>query len=316
MTTTLALPRTIPAARFTDLLAAEWLKLRSLHSTYWALGASALVVIAFNANAARADYVNYPHYNAMMRAHFTGTALFDAFTDGAAMMLILAASSIGAVTVVGEYSTGLIRTTFAAVPDRRALMAAKVTVVTAVMTVYGAVVAVASFTATRAILSGRGVGLSISHPGALRVIAASAVLAPVCALTGMAMGALIRHGATTMVLTTVGLLLLPSFITERYHWTACIRNALPFNAWDRLVRIDYGHVPQGRRARKRTAVRTAAATVSPPRAGRSARGRRRPPPEAAPRPAPRGRRAPCRYGPGRRRRRSRRARRRTGATPR
>ncbi|MEV6482435.1 ABC transporter permease [Streptomyces sp. NPDC051576] len=233
----------MPVARFGDLLAAEWIKLRTLRSTYWALGMGALAVVAFNANAARADYVNYPHYNTMMRSRFATTALFDAFTDGAAMILVLTVASIGAVTVVGEYSTGLIHTTFAAVPDRRALMSAKAVVVTAVMTVYGAVVAAASFAASQAILSGRGLGVSIGHPGALRVVLASALLAPVSALVGMAMGALIRHSATTMVLTTGLLLLLPTFVTERYHWTACVRNALPFNAWRRLVQVDYGHAP-------------------------------------------------------------------------
>ncbi|MFC3578018.1 ABC transporter permease [Streptomyces yaanensis] len=227
----------LPRARFTDLLAAEWIKLRSLRSTYWALGATALAVIAFNANAARTDYNEVTGVDS---AHW---ALRDAFTPGAAMMLLLAAASIGAITVVGEYSTGLIRTTFAAVPDRRALMTAKVAVVTAVMTVYGAVIAGMSFAATQAILDGRGKAVSLGHPGALRVVVASALLAPVCALAGMGLGALIRHSATTMVLTTFVLLLLPSFITERYHWTACVRNALPFNAWVRLVDIGYGHHP-------------------------------------------------------------------------
>ncbi|MFF3910156.1 ABC transporter permease [Streptomyces sp. NPDC001848] len=234
---------TLPAARFTDLLAAEWIKLRSLRSTYWALGASALGIIAFNANAARADYSNYPHYGRVIQAHFLSWALRDAFTQGAAMMLLLAASSIGAITVVGEYSTGLIRTTFAAVPDRRALMTAKVVVVTAVMTLYGALIAGASFAATQAILDGRGQGVSIGHPGALRLVVASALLAPVCALVGMGLGALIRHSATTMVLDIFVLLFLPSFITDRYHWTVCVRNAMPFNAWLRLVDVDYANHP-------------------------------------------------------------------------
>ncbi|MEU6256388.1 ABC transporter permease [Streptomyces sp. NPDC047043] len=233
----------IPAARFTDLLAAEWIKLRSLRSTYWALGAGALALIAFNANAARADYVNYPHYGGPIQREFAYWALRDAFTAGAAMMLVLACAGIGAITVVGEYGTGLIRTTFTAVPDRRALMAAKVVVVATVMTVYGAVVAGASYATTQAVLDGRGLGVPISHPGAWRVVVASALLAPVCALVGMGAGALIRHSATTMVLTTVVLLLLPSFVTERYHWTACVRNALPLNAWSRLVDIGYGDHP-------------------------------------------------------------------------
>jgi hypothetical protein len=170
-------------------------------------------------------------------------ALRDAFTDGSAMILVLAVASIGAITIVGEYATGLVRTTFTAVPDRRALMAAKVTLVTAVMTVYGALVAGASFTATQAILSTRDAGVSLSHPGALRVVAASALLAPVCALAGMALGALIRHSATTMVAATALLLLIPSFLTDRYAWTAAVRHAQPINAWTRLADIAYGHDP-------------------------------------------------------------------------
>ncbi|GAA3822781.1 hypothetical protein GCM10022403_065290 [Streptomyces coacervatus] len=233
----------VPAARFTDLLAAEWIKLRSLRSTYWAFGCGALAVVGFNANAARADYVNFPHYGGPIRESFLYWALRDAFTEGAAMILVLTCAGIGAITIVGEYATGLVRTTFTAVPDRRALMAAKVVVLTAVMTAFGAIVAGASYAVSQAILDGRGLGVPISHPGAWRVVAASALLAPVCALVGMGMGALIRHSATTMVLTTGVLLLLPSFVTERYHWTACVRNALPFNAWVRLVDVGYGHEP-------------------------------------------------------------------------
>lgn len=57
------------------------------------------------------------------------------------MLLALAAGAIGAVSVTGEYGSGLIRTTFTAVPARRSVMAAKAIVLTAVMTVFGAVVA-------------------------------------------------------------------------------------------------------------------------------------------------------------------------------
>jgi ABC-2 type transport system permease protein len=237
--TTLALP----ASRFTDLLAAEWIKLRSLRSTYWAYGCGALAVVGFNANAARADYVNYSHFGNPTHGAFVYSSLWDAFTAGSAMILVLVCASVGAITIVGEYTSGLVRTTFTAVPDRRALMAAKVVVLTAVMTVFGAVVAGASYASSQAILDGRGLGVPISHPGAWRVVVASALLAPVCALVGMGLGALIRHSATTMVLTAGILLLLPSFVTERYHWTACVRNALPFNAWDRLVDVGYGREP-------------------------------------------------------------------------
>lgn len=52
-----------PAAGFTDLLAAEWIKMRSLRSTYWVLVLSAVVAIAINVNAVHSDfpYIDQPH---------------------------------------------------------------------------------------------------------------------------------------------------------------------------------------------------------------------------------------------------------------
>ncbi|MEV0399350.1 hypothetical protein [Actinoallomurus sp. NPDC050550] len=232
---------TEPQARFRDLLAAEWTKLWSLRSTYWTLLLSGLVIIGLNVNAAVADYRNWPHYNADIRAIFVPIwAMRDAFPQGAGLVLMLAAGSVGAITLTGEYGTGLIRTSFAAMPARRSLVAAKLIDVTVVMLGYGTVVAGVSFWATQAILSGRHVGLSIGYPGAFPAVAASAVLAPVCALIGMGIGAIVRHSAATMVITAAVLLLLPLFFTDHYRWTADIKHALPASAWGRLTDIGYG----------------------------------------------------------------------------
>jgi ABC-2 type transport system permease protein len=224
-------------ARFRDLLGAEWIKLWSLRSTSVGLGFCALVIAGITANTSIADSHNWPTYNADTQAIFVPVwSMRDAFTDVAGLFLVLAASSIGAVTVVGEHSSGMIRTTFAAVPARRSVMAAKVTVVAGVFLAFGTVVSAGSFGLSQAILSGRHLGLSIGYPGALRAVAASALLAPVSALIGMGMGAVIRHTATTIVATTAVLLLLPRLFESRhYQWVAGIHNALPAAAWDRLT---------------------------------------------------------------------------------
>ncbi|MGH4031524.1 ABC transporter permease [Actinomycetota bacterium Odt1-20B] len=223
--------------RFRDLLAAEWIKLWALRSTPWSLGLAALVVVALNANAAYADYLNWPRYEPAVRAGFAPAgALRDAFTDGAAAVLMLVACGVGAMVLVGEFAQGLVRTTFAAVPARRSLVAAKVTVVAGVMTAYGAVCSLASFWATQSILARRGAEVSLGDPGALRVVLASALLAPVCALAGLGIGSVVRHGAGSVAVTTLGLIMLPSFIDDRkYHWAAVVRHATPMGAWEQLV---------------------------------------------------------------------------------
>jgi ABC-2 type transport system permease protein len=101
-----------------------------------------------------------------------------AFVPEAYQILMLVAGCIGAIMLFGEYSSGLIRTTFAAVPARRSVIAAKAVVVAAVMLTFGTVVSAASSGLTQAIYDGQRIGLSITAPGALRAVTASALLAP------------------------------------------------------------------------------------------------------------------------------------------
>ncbi|MFF1411247.1 hypothetical protein ACFVX6_15895 [Streptomyces sp. NPDC058289] len=108
------------------------------------------------------------------------------------------------------------------------------------MLVLGTVVAGTSFGVTQAILQDHH-GMSLGDPGALRAVAASALLAPLCALTGMALGALIRHAAGTVV-AVVGILLMlpPLFWGETYRWVKEIGNAMPLTAWRPWFRTPRG----------------------------------------------------------------------------
>ncbi|GAB1639749.1 ABC transporter permease [Krasilnikovia sp. MM14-A1259] len=239
-----AAPTTRSRARFIDVIASEWMKLWSLRSTFWVLLLSALGAIVVNLNAAYADYRNYPDYDAVTRAAFTPAwAAWDAFTSIAATLVILAMSSVGAISVVGEYSTGQNRTSFAAVPARGAVVTAKIVVMTVVTTTFGAAVAGVSFWATQAILSGRHAGISLGEPGALRLVVGSALLAPLSALIGMALGALIRTTAATIVTATLLLLILPTAMNDNKYWAALLAHTLPRVAWGRLTEIQPGAGP-------------------------------------------------------------------------
>ncbi|MFE0459365.1 ABC transporter permease [Kitasatospora sp. NPDC058965] len=243
--TTAALPRpraavAEPGPRFRDLLAAEWIKLWSLRSTPWGLALSALAVIGLNVNAAWADYQNYPGYSEEIRTKVFVPywSLHDAFGRNSALILILAAGALGAMMVVTEYASGLIRTTFAAVPARRPVMAAKVLVMTAVTTVHGALIAGVSWWATQAVLSGRHAGISLGYHGAWQLVVASALLCPVGALVGMAIGTLVRTSATSVVVSVVLLVVAPVSIPVNHHWQAVLAHALPYNAWLRLGQVN------------------------------------------------------------------------------
>ncbi|MFB7418173.1 ABC transporter permease [Streptomyces sp. NPDC056121] len=236
--TTIAAAVDEPPARFLDLVAAEWIKVRSLRSTPWVIVLVTLVVTGFAAARALADYNNFPRYDALtQREH--AFSLGDAFPAEAYLTLMLAAVSVGAIAVVSEYGSGLIRTTTVAVPARGVVVLAKAVVQAVLWTVIGTFVALCSFSVAQAILSGRDAAVSLGDPNALRALAASALLAPVCALVGLGLGVLIRHSATTMVAGTFVLLLLPVFFSSRKPLSVTFANAMVRNAWQRLAQI-YG----------------------------------------------------------------------------
>ena len=158
-----ATPMTAPpvplAVRARDVLTSEWTKLRSVRSTYWTLlvavvtpiGISALVAVAL-ANAASTAPPVDPLLPGLISQEYA----------------VLAVGVLGVLAFSTEYSTGLIRTTFAAVPRRRAVLAAKAAVIGALTLVAGEVVAFASFALVQAVLSGqapRRVAVPPRRPG-------------------------------------------------------------------------------------------------------------------------------------------------------
>ncbi|WP_371659872.1 ABC transporter permease [Streptomyces sp. NBC_00280] len=237
-------PPTAPPARFRHLVAAEWIKFWSLRSTALVLAAGALTTLGICVNAARVNADRLAHQAELPPAPPGGRPelpqmVYDplgaAYVSPAWALLMIVVAALGASVIFGEYTSGLIRTTFAAVPDRRAVVAAKVTVVGAVTLVLGVAVSGGSFGVTQAILRDHH-GMSLTDPGALRAVTASALLVPLCALVGMAVGALIRHTAGAVVTVIALLLLVPQlFGGEQYRWVVEIGNAMPLTAWDRLI---------------------------------------------------------------------------------
>ncbi|MGF1426631.1 ABC transporter permease [Kitasatospora sp. LaBMicrA B282] len=226
------------------MLAAEWLKVWSLRSTPWALAVSALGIVGASLNAAVADYDRWPTLSPQEQAYVRHSgAIFDAYPDTAAMIAMLATGCLGAVAIVSEYAGGLVRTTFAAVPARRAVLGAKVGVLSAVMLVFGLVTATVSFGAAQAVLAGRHATVAAGGTAVVQAVAASALLPVVCALVGLGVGALVRHSATGMVATVFLLMLLPEFFTAKYRWSADLEYAMPHYAWAHLAAEQFVHTP-------------------------------------------------------------------------
>ena len=110
----------------------------------------------------------------------------------------LVLGTLGVLLMAGEYSTGMIRSTFAAVPRRLPVLWAKIAVFVGVVFPLMLAAAFIAFLGGQALI-GDG-GASLGDPGALRAVIGSAVYVTGAGVLGMALGALLR--STPAAITT------------------------------------------------------------------------------------------------------------------
>ena len=188
---------------------AEWTKLRTAPGTAWALLA---VVAATAALGAAADLAaRCPQSGCRIdpaRTALTGIYL------GQAIVVVLAAGSIG-----GEYGSGMITVTLAAMPRRTAALAAKAVTITGPVLLAGAVAVAGSLLAGRVILPGRGFTgadgspvLALGDPAVLRAAAGSVLYLGLIGLLSLGVTAVTRSTAAGVGIV-LGLLYVAPIIT-------------------------------------------------------------------------------------------------------
>ena len=166
---------------------AEWAKLTSLRSTK----VTVLVTVAGTLLVTWLSSRSALHHP---RQWYQG---FDPTAQSLNGLLVgsLAIGVLGVLAMTGEYGSGTIRSSLAAVPRRGVFMAAKVLVVGLCALVIAEVLSFASFFFGQAILSGGAPTAALNQPGVLRAIVLSGVFLALFALLGLGLGAIIRHTA-------------------------------------------------------------------------------------------------------------------------
>jgi ABC-2 type transport system permease protein len=220
-----AVPSRLVRAR--DVLAFEWTKLRSVRSSRWTLLIAAVVTVGVTAIVAE-SIASSP----APPPGGTVNPLTSSFL-GYGEYTVLPVTVVSVLTFTSEYASGLIRTTFTAVPQRRAVLGAKAAVTGAAALVAGEVLAFACFLFTQAILSRRHRGLALSHPGALSAVLAAGFVLAACAVIGVGVGAVIRHtaGAIAAAVTVIYLLATLCLVLPSPWKLGLGRFTLPFAAY-------------------------------------------------------------------------------------
>lgn len=170
---------------------AEWIKWRSLRSTWVVLGAAVLgmlvigVIVAFNTRHLTGNQdANDLSPSATLQGYYLGQLLIGA---------------LGVLFVSSEFSTGMIRSTFAAVPKRLPVLWAKLAVFFVITAVAMTAITVITFLTSQAVISQSRTGFSLSDPGVWRVVLGTSLYMVLAGVIGGMIGWMVRSTPGSLV---------------------------------------------------------------------------------------------------------------------
>ncbi|HKA68079.1 MAG TPA: ABC transporter permease [Actinomycetes bacterium] len=197
---------------FGRVVRAEWTKFWSVRGTRWSLLIAVAVTIAgtlllaseSNTDVTQAGQGDDDVVAISLRGLYFGQ---------------LVVITLGVLVGTSEYATGLIRTTFSAVPGRSLVLATKAVVLGAAVAVAGLVASFASFLVAQPLLQSNGyVAPAYPRPSlvtepVLRAIIGSGLFLTLLALLGLGLGIILRRtgGAITAL---VAVTFIPLFVAE------------------------------------------------------------------------------------------------------
>jgi ABC-2 type transport system permease protein len=195
----------VPSVRATATrraVKAEWTKLRTLPSTWRTVAMTVVAAIGFSALATAVQASSWATMSAQQRQAFDPTS--SSLTGMWVAVVILGA--LGVRSVAAEYSTGMIRATFTAMPGRRRVLAAKAATAAAFVFPLALLCDVVSFELGQRILAGKHIQVALSHPGTLQALIFGAVAASLVTIVGVGLAGVIRH--TAGAVTALAMLIL------------------------------------------------------------------------------------------------------------
>lgn len=229
---TVALPQLAPAGSgltFGRVLRAEWIKFRSVRATLWTLPLTALAMIGL----------------AVLQAWGISTLdTTDGFTaagvlTGGTFLAQVVVAVLAILTITGEYSTGQIRSSIAAVPRRLPVLWSKAIIIVGAVVAVSVVALPLSWLASKPFLDRAGITLDLGADQTLRVLAGGSLYLGAIALFAFAVGALLRHSAGALALILGLLLVLENvFAALPFRFFEVISPFLPSTAGSRIMLDD------------------------------------------------------------------------------
>jgi hypothetical protein len=233
---TLPADMTVTQAR---VIRSEWVKFWSLDSSRIAIAVAFIGVIGIGllyTGLTAAHWQNVPPSERVLpdptSASLSGYAIAQ-----------LIVGVLGVLVVTGEYGTGMVRASLAAVPKRLPVLWAKVAVFACVTFAVTTVASFVAFFIGQALLNSQGIGTTIGAPGVLRAVVGMGLYLTGTGLLGVGIGWIIRNTAGA-ISTVLGLLLVLPGIVEALptSWGEHVAPYLPSVAGHEIALV---HTPTG-----------------------------------------------------------------------
>lgn len=214
----------------TQVLRSEWTKIRSVSSTVWTLSLAAIVTIALGILISLLSKNEFDNMSTRDQLSFDPT-----FISFAGMTLGQLAIIVFGVLVVGnEYSTGMIRTSLAAVPQRGTFLFSKVAVATVLALAVGMVTSFVTFFLGQAALGSHKA--TIGDPGVLRAVLGGGLYFTLIAMFSMGIATMLRSPMLSLGILMPFFFLI-SNILGAVSATKKVGQYLPDQAGSRILRV-------------------------------------------------------------------------------
>jgi ABC-2 type transport system permease protein len=205
------------------VVSSEWVKFRTLRSTVTVLAVAILgmlliaMIVAYNTRHLTANLQPDDHVqSSTLQGYYLAQLLIGA---------------LGVLFVTGEYSTGMIRSTFAAVPQRLPVVWAKLIVFVAVTLTSMTGISVVAFLGAQGLLSRYRTGYSLGDPGVLRVVIGTGVYLTLIGVIAAALGWIVRSTPGALVAYVGMILVVPIlFGSVLGNWGKDVAEIMPSNA--------------------------------------------------------------------------------------
>ncbi|MEU7132430.1 ABC transporter permease [Streptomyces sp. NPDC046261] len=169
-----------------QVLASEWTKIKSVRSTVWTLGIAVVVTVALGALISALSKKDFDKLSPEDKIQFDPTFISFAGMGLGQLALIV----FGVLVVSNEYSTGMIRTSLAAVPQRGTFLFSKIAIATLLAFVVAMVTSFVTFFVGQAMLGGHKAQLG--DPGVLRAVVGGGLYMTLIAVFSMGVATMLR----------------------------------------------------------------------------------------------------------------------------